>query len=363
MIARRRASAGETSRPSESHVASPRESDRYSRQARFSAVGAAGQERIRGSRVVVVGGGALGTVAVDLLARAGVGRITVVDRDFVELSNLQRQLLFDEADAAAGTPKAVAAAAAVARINSEVEVRPIVADVTPDNVEGIVEEAQVVLDGTDNFETRLLLNDACVKHAIPWIYGGAIGSTGMSMTVLPGETPCFRCTFPRRPQAGTVATCETAGVLSSTVVTVAALQFTETVKLLVGDREHLRKGLVAFDVWSNQHEQALQPARAPDCPCCGLRRFEFLEAHLTSRTASLCGRDAVQVSPGPPMKLDLAELGRRLDGVGAVTATAYLVRLTVGAHELTIFPDGRAIIKGTNDVAMARSLYARYVGT
>ncbi len=343
-------------------MASPIQSDRYSRQARFSGIGAAGQERLRAGRVLVVGCGALGTVAVDLLARAGVGHITVVDRDFVELSNLQRQLLFDEADAAAGTPKAVAAAAAVARINSEVEVRPVVADVTPDNVERLVEDAQVVLDGTDNFETRLLLNDACVKRGVPWVYGGAIGSTGVSMTVLPGETPCFRCTFPRRPQAGTIATCETAGVLSSTVVIVTALQFTEVVKLLVGDREHLSKGLVAFDVWSNQHERAIQPARNPECPCCGLRQFEFLEARVTSRTASLCGRNAVQVSPGHPVKLDLAELGRRLDGVGPVSSSPYLVRLTVGAHELTIFPDGRAIIKGTNDVSTARSLYSRYVG-
>ena len=346
----------------ERRVATPKDSDRYSRQARFAGIGAAGQERLRAGRVLVVGCGALGTVAVDLLARAGVGRLTVVDRDFVELSNLQRQLLFDEADAAAGTPKAVAAAAAVARINSEVEVRPVVADVTPDNVERLVEDAQVVLDGTDNFETRLLVNDACVKRAVPWIYGGAIGSTGMSMTVLPGETPCFRCTFPRRPQAGTMATCETAGVLASTIVTVAALQFTEVVKLLVGDREHLRKGLFAFDVWSNQHEQAVQLERSPECPCCGLRQFEFLEARATSRTATLCGRNAVQVSPGHPMTLDLPELGRRLQGVGTVSSTAYLMRLTVGAHELTIFPDGRAIIKGTNDVAAARSLYSRYVG-
>ncbi len=356
------ARSSQGAREPERRVVTSKHSDRYSRQARVAGIGAVGQERLRAGRVLVVGCGALGTVAVDLLARAGVGRITVVDRDFVELSNLQRQLLFDEADAAAGTPKAVAAAAAVARINSEVAVVAEVADVTPDNVERLVADAQVVLDGTDNFETRLLVNDACVKHGVPWIYGGAIGSTGMSMTVLPGETPCFRCTFPRRPQAGTMATCETAGVLSSTIVMVSALQFTEVVKLLVGDREHLRKGLVAFDVWSNQHEQAVQLARSADCPCCGLRQFEFLEARATSRTATLCGRNAVQVSPGHAMKLDLPELGRRLRDVGAVTATAYLVRLTVGAHELTIFPDGRAIIKGTNDVAAARSLYARYVG-
>ncbi len=343
-------------------MASPQQSDRYSRQVRFPGIGAGGQERLRAGRVLVIGCGALGTVAVDLLARAGVGHVTIADRDFVELSNLQRQLLFDEADAASGTPKAVAAAAAVARVNSEVEVLPIVADVTPDNVERLLEDAQVVLDGTDNFETRLLINDACVKHGVPWIYGGAIGSTGMSMTVLPGETPCFRCTFPRRPDPGTVATCETAGVLASTIVTVAALQFTELLKLLVGDREHLRRGLVVLDVWSNQYEQPVQLARTPDCPCCALHRFEFLEARVTSRTATLCGRDAVQVSPGHPTKLDLAALGRRLEGVGTVSATAYLVRLVVGAHELTIFPDGRAIIKGTHDVTTARSLYSRYVG-
>ncbi len=343
-------------------MASPRHSDRYSRQARFRGIGTAGQERLRASRVLVVGCGALGTVAVDLLARGGVGQITIIDRDFVELSNLQRQLLFEEADAAAGVPKAVAAAQAVGRINSEVTVRPVVADVTPDNVEQFVAEAQVVLDGTDNFETRYLLNDACVKRGVPWIYGGAIGSTGVSMTVLPGETPCFRCKFPDPPEAGAVATCETAGVLSSTVLTVAAVQWTEAVKVLVGDRDHLRNGLLVFDLWSSEHRQPGQIRPRPDCPCCGRRHFEFLEAQATSRTASLCGRDAVQVSPGRPMRLDLAELGRRLHGVGVANSTRYLVRLAVGAHELTIFPDGRAIIKGTNDVTTARSLYARYVG-
>jgi molybdopterin-synthase adenylyltransferase len=343
-------------------VASAGESERYSRQARFQAIGARGQERLRASRVVVVGCGALGTVAVDLLARAGVGHITIVDRDFVEISNLQRQLLFEEADANSGAPKAVAAAQAVGWINSEVVVEPVVADVTPDNVEQFVKQAQVVLDGTDNFETRYLLNDACVKRGVPWIYGGAIGSTGISMTILPGETPCFRCAFPDPPQAGALATCETAGVLSSTILTVAAIQWTEAVKLIVGERDHVRKGLAIFDLWSSEHRYADQLKRRPDCTCCGQRRFEFLEARATSRTASLCGRDAVQVSPGQAMRLDVAELGHRLEGVGAVTTTPYLLRLAVGAHELTVFPDGRAIVKGTSDVAVARSLYAKYVG-
>ncbi len=336
--------------------------ERYSRQSRFWGVGDAGQERLRAARVLVVGCGALGSAAVDLLARAGVGHLVVVDRDFVELSNLQRQLLFDEADAAAGLPKAIAAARAVQRINSEVEVHPVVADVTPTNAEQLVAGSDVVLDGTDNLETRYLLNDACVKAGVPWVYGGAIGATGMSMTILPGETACFRCLFPNRQPAGTLATCDTVGVLGPCVVTVAAVQGTEVLKILVGDREHLSRGLTAFDLWTNEFQRAERVQRRPSCPCCGERRFEYLEARATSQTTTLCGRNAVQVSPGQAVKLDLAQLGRRLAAAGAVTSTEFLVRLLVDAHELTIFGDGRAIIKGTADPAEARSLYARYVG-
>lgn len=339
------------------------DSDRYSRQSRFWAVGRAGQARIRAGRVLVVGCGALGSAAVDLLARAGVGQITIVDRDFVELSNLQRQLLFDEADAAAGTPKAIAAARAVARINSEVEVRPFVADVTPSNVEQFVAQVDAVLDGTDNFETRYLINDACVKLGVPWVYGGAIGSTGMSMTIVPGDTACFRCLFPTPQPVGTMETCDTAGVLAATIVTVAAIEWAEVIKLLVGDRANLARGLTALDVWTNDHLLTEGAPRNPDCPCCGQRRFEYLEARVTSRTASLCGRDAVQVSPGLPHPLDLAGLGRRLEAIAPVTANDYLVRCVVEGHELTIFADGRAIIKGTSDLGVARTLYARYVGT
>src|SRR5664280_218679 len=227
--------------------------DRYSRQSRFWAIGPAGQERIRAGHVVVVGCGALGSADISLLARAGVGRITVVDRDFVELSNLQRQLLFEEADAVAGVPKAIAAARAVARINSTVEVRPFVADVTAANVEGFVAGADVVLDGTDNFETRYLVNDACVKLGVPWVYGGAVGSTGMSMTIVPGETACFRCLFPAPPPVGSMETCETAGVLASGIVTVAAIQAAEALKILVGDRENRSPGLTAVDVVVRPH--------------------------------------------------------------------------------------------------------------
>jgi molybdopterin-synthase adenylyltransferase len=336
--------------------------ERYSRQARFWAIGATGQARLGAARVAVIGCGALGSTAVDLLARAGVGEIVVVDRDFVELSNLQRQVLFDEADAAAQLPKAVAAANAVRRINSLVKVLPLIADVTPANVEEIVAGAQVVIDGTDNFETRYLVNDACVKHGLPWVYGGAIGTTGMVMAILPGETPCLRCVFPGGQPAGAMATCETAGVLGSIVTLVAAVQWTEAVKILLGDREHLGRGLATFDLWTNDYLLATGFPRRLDCPCCVERRFDYLEARATSQTTTLCGRDAVQVSPGRPLRLDLGELGRRLATAGEVTTSPYLVRLALGAHELTVFADGRAIVKGTSDQGVARSLYSRYVG-
>lgn len=337
--------------------------DRYSRQTLFWAIGPGGQERLRESHVAVVGCGALGSTSVSLMARAGVGRLTIVDRDFVELSNLQRQVMFDEADAAAGTPKAIAAAAAVGRINAEVAVTPVVADVSPANVEALIAGAGVVIDGTDNVETRYLVNDACVKVGIPWVYGGAVGSTGMTMPIIPGETPCYRCAFPTPPPPGAMETCDTAGVLASTVVSVAAAQWTEAVKILIGDREHLSRGLTAFDVWTNDHLQAQFADRRPDCPCCGLHRFEYLEAHATSRTAALCGRDAVQVSPAQPVTIDLEALSRRLTLAGTVTRNPYLVRFAADGAEITVFIDGRAIIKGTNDLALARTLYARYVGS
>lgn len=335
---------------------------RYSRQLRFAGIGAAGQERLRGGRVLILGCGALGSAAADLLARAGVGQLTVVDRDIVEWTNLQRQLLFDEADAAEGLPKAIAAARALARINSEVRVEPIVADVRSDDVERLVAGAHVVVDGTDNLETRYLLNDACVKLGVPWVYGGAVAATGMAMVIVPGETACFRCLFPRDAGAGKMATCDTVGVLASTVVAVAAFQFTAVVKLLVGDRQGAGE-LVAFDVWTQDHEHTPVPRR-PDCPCCVLHHHDYLDARSTSRSTTLCGRDAVQIRPAAELELDLASLAERLAGLGAVTFKAgVILRLAVGAHELTVFPDGRAIVKGTGDPAAARALYARYIGS
>jgi len=343
--------------PSLSNVA-----ERYSRQERFPAIGAAGQARIGAARVAVIGCGALGSAMVDLLARAGVGEIVVVDRDFVEISNLQRQVLFDESDAAARIPKAIAAANAVARINSQASVRPLIADVTASNIEDIVSGAQVVIDGTDNFETRYLLNDTCVKLGLPWIYGGVIGASGMVMAILPGETPCLRCIYPDGQIAGVLATCETAGVIGAIVTLVAAVQWAEAVKILIGDHRHLSRGLATFDLWTNDYLLATGFVRQADCPCCVRRQFDYLAARNTSQTSTLCGRNAVQVSPGHPVQIDLPELGQRLASAGAVSISPYLVRLSAGDHEITVFSDGRAIVKGTADLSVARSLYARYVG-
>lgn len=343
-------------------IAADARADRYSRQVRFRGIGSRGQERIRAGRVLVIGCGGLGTAIVNLLARAGVGTITVVDRDLVEFSNLQRQLLFDEADALAGTPKAVAAAEACARINSEVIVVPVVADVVAGNVEAMVSGMDVVLDATDNLQTRYLLNDACIKAGVPWIYGGAVGSNGMTMTVVPGETACLRCLWPDPPSAGTTTTCATVGVLGASVAIVAALQWTEAIKLLVGDRDHLSRTLRYLDLWSNDFEQGEAVAPFPDCPCCGQRRFEFLDRATGGDAVTLCGSDAVQVRPVTARQLDLAALAQKLAPAGDVTVTRFMLRLETDGRELTVFPDGRAIVKGTSDAAAARSLYSQYLG-
>ncbi|HEX8189485.1 MAG TPA: ThiF family adenylyltransferase [Pyrinomonadaceae bacterium] len=337
--------------------------ERYSRQILFEGIGEEGQRRLRGSRALVVGCGALGSAHVEMLARAGVGRLRVVDRDFVEESNLQRQTMFTERDARERTPKAAAAAGRVAEINSEVACEAEVADVNQSNVERLVEGCDVVLDGTDNFATRFLINDACVKHGVAWVYGAAVGSYGVTLTVRPGTTPCLRCVFPEVPAAGTAPTCDTAGVIMPVISVVAAVQVTEALKLLTGRVESLHGRLMQFDVWRNEWRQINAGGRAPDCPACGLRRFETLEAEAGDLTTVLCGRDAVQVSPRGGATLDLEALAARLGGAGEVKANEYLVRLRAGGYELTVFRDARAIVRGTDDAAVARSVYARYVGT
>ncbi|MDT5294945.1 MAG: molybdopterin-synthase adenylyltransferase [Acidobacteriota bacterium] len=337
--------------------------ERYSRQILFEGIGEEGQRRLCESRALVVGCGALGSAQVEMLARAGVGRLRVVDRDFVEESNLQRQTMFTERDARERAPKAVAAARRVAEINSDVKCEAVVADVNQSNVERLVEGCGVVLDGTDNFATRFLLNDACVKRGVAWVYGAAVGSYGVTMTVRPLDGPCLRCVFPEVPAAGSAPTCDTAGVIMPIISIVAAVQVTEALKLLTGRTESLHGGLMQFDVWRNEWRSIALKERAPDCPACVLGRFETLEAEAGDLTTVMCGRNAVQVTPRGTARLDLDALAARLRAAGEVKANAYLVRLHTGEYELTVFQDARAIVRGTEDVGVARSLYARYVGT
>ena len=336
--------------------------ERYSRQILFGGIGEEGQRRLRASRALVVGCGALGSSQVEMLARAGVGRLRVVDRDFVEESNLQRQSLFTERDAREREPKASAAARRVAEINSDVECEPVVADFNHSNAERLVAGCDVVLDGTDNFATRYLINDACVKAEKPWVYGAAVASYGVTMTVRPRETACLRCVFPEVPAAGSAETCDTAGVIMPVIAVVAAVQVAEALKILAGRVENLNGGLMQFDVWRNEWRRIRLGAPSADCETCVRRNFRTLEAEAGDYATTLCGRDAVQINPRRAAPVDLPALAERLRASGEVVINPYLLRLRAGDYELTVFADARAIIRGTSDVATARSLYARYVG-
>jgi adenylyltransferase/sulfurtransferase len=337
--------------------------ERYSRQILFDGIGETGQRRLLAGRVCVIGCGALGTAQVEALARAGVGRLRIVDRDFVEASNLQRQTLFTESDARERLPKAVACARHISEINSEIEIEAETLDVNQSNIERLIEDCDVVLDGTDNFATRYLINDACVKHEVAWVYGAAVGSYGVTMTVRPHFSPCLRCIFEEAPPAGSAPTCDTAGVIMPIISIVAAVQVTETLKLLTGHTEGLHQSLMRFDVWDNEWRRIALGSPRVDCPTCGTGRYETLEAEAGDHAAVLCGRDAVQISPERPTRIDLATLAERLRASGNVSVNPYLVRLQAGDYELTIFQDARSIIRGTSDVPTARSLYAKYVGT
>lgn len=339
-----------------------RELERYSRQILFPGVGEEGQRKLRASRVLLVGCGALGSNIANTMVRAGVGRLTIVDRDFLELNNLQRQVLFDEEDVARSLPKAIAAAEKLRKINSQVEVVPLVADVNPGNIEQLVREADLVMDGTDNFETRYLINDACVELGKPWTYGGVLASYGVTMTIVPHETPCLRCIFPDSPPPGTTPTCDTAGILASIASVIASMECVEAIKLLVGTREKVNRGLIWVDLWENSFENPLGGQIAPDCPTCVQGNYEFLEAREGTRTTSLCGRDAVQVSVRGAASVSFPELAKRLSSVGQVQYNEYMLRFQVDGYELVVFPDARTLVRGTSDEALARTLYARYVG-
>jgi molybdopterin/thiamine biosynthesis adenylyltransferase len=336
---------------------------RYSRQELFAGIGREGQARLGTARVVVVGCGALGSVASEMMVRAGVRSLTVVDRDFVEESNLQRQSLFDEADVALGLPKAAAAETHLRALNAGVEVRGVVTDLVFDNADALLAGADLVLDGTDNFETRFLLNDVCVRAGIPWVYGACVGSYGLALLVRPKVSPCLRCLLEERPAPGSGPTCDTAGVVAPIVHVIAGIQVGEALKLLAGRVDSLLPGLVTVDLWTGQFDVLDLRGRAPWCPACTAGQFDYAVAGPAGASAVLCGRDAVQVRPGRDAHVDLGALAERLGASAQVRAVnEHLVRFVVPEAELVVFRDGRAIVKNVRDTAQARSLYAKYVG-
>ncbi len=342
--------------------AEKRQLERYSRQILFRGIGEAGQARLTAARVTIVGCGATGSALASLLARAGVGTLRIIDRDYVEESNLQRQSLFDENDAAESLPKAIAAARKLSSFNSSIKVEPMPQDLVPDNIEILLDGIDLFLDGTDNFETRYLLNDFAVSRSIPWIYCAAVGSYGVTLNIIPGKTACLACIFPDTPH-GMVETCETSGILNSAVNVVASIAATEAIKLLIGGEatSKLRKTLWSYDVWTNEHAEISASKPRPGCRACGERNFIHLAGegrpHIT-----MCGRNSVQIHERA-RPIDFSEMERRLRSLGTVRHNEFVLKFWRDPYEMTLFPDGRAIIKGTTDAAVARSLYARYVGS
>jgi adenylyltransferase/sulfurtransferase len=338
--------------------------DRYSRQTIFPGIGVAGQRRLIESHVTLCGCGALGTVLASSLARAGVGHLRVIDRDFLELHNLQRQVLFDENDVKEGLPKAEAAARKLEAINSSIHVEPVVTDIDHTNIVELTRDADLILDGTDNFETRYLINDVAVKLGKPWVYGGCIGSHGQVMTIVPGQTPCLRCVVESAPPPGMAPTCETAGILGTTVNIIASLQATEALKILTGQLDAIVRELIMVDIWDGTFKKLRIAALrdSVDCPTCKQRNFEWLDGKLGSHTTSLCGRNAVQIAHRSAERLSFETLQKQLAPLGPVSYNRFMLRFEVDGFQFTVFPDGRAIIKGTNDVNKARTLYAQYVG-
>jgi adenylyltransferase/sulfurtransferase len=338
---------------------------RYSRQILFSGIGADGQKKLARGRALLVGCGALGSVMAEILVRAGVGHLTIADRDYVDETNLQRQSLYTEADWLAGLPKAAAAARHLSEINSRVELVPEIVDVNAATIASLVPGHDLILDGTDNFETRFLVNDASVKWNVPWIYGACVGSYGMCLAVIPGTTPCLRCLLERLPPPGSSPTCDTIGVIGPIVHVVAALQAAEALKILTGQLERLNGRLMNIDLWENRFSGLTleQVPRGSDCPACGRRIFEFLEGKHEGRTQSLCGRDAVQISRSTPSAVDFKTIADRIAPLGSVTYNEFLLKAKLEKFEIALFRDGRAIVRGTHDVEEARGVYAKFIGS
>jgi molybdopterin/thiamine biosynthesis adenylyltransferase len=336
---------------------------RYSRQVLFEGIGQEGQARLMASRVALVGCGALGAFQASLLVRAGVGILRIIDRDFVEESNLQRQILFDEADVRDVLPKAAAAEKKLRAVNALVKVEGVVEDLNGANIAGLLEGFDLIADGTDNFEARYLINDYAVKTGTPWIYGACVGAYGLTFPVLPGETACLRCVFENAPAPGISPTCDTTGIIAAIAGATASLQVAEALKILTARRDRVHRRMTVLDLWSNRHELINLPPRDPDCPCCSRRIFQYLEGTIGSEAGTLCGRNAVQIRTRGGAPIDLEGLARRLTGLGTLEKNRFLVRVFVDNCELVIFADGRTIVRGTSDLALARSLYSRYVGT
>jgi adenylyltransferase/sulfurtransferase len=336
-------------------------SERYSRQIVFPGIGEEGQKKLSSSKVAVIGTGALGTVIANNLCRAGVGYMRLVDRDYVEISNLQRQSIYDEEDVRENLPKAVAAVNHLQKVNSEITLEPVVSDVNARSIEKLIENVDLVLDGTDNLETRFLINEACHKHHLPWIYGGALQSYGMTMNILPGDdTPCFRCMYTGMPASGSQPTCSSAGVLNMITGVIGCMESAEAVKILTGSPE-VNKQLFMIDVWENT-ARYLEVQKAPECPTCGQGHYDFLDNLKGSYTTSLCGRDSVQVIPARTGDVDFTALSERLKQLGSVKYNRFILNFTVGKLEISLFKDGRAIIKNVKDANMAKSVYSEYIG-
>jgi adenylyltransferase/sulfurtransferase len=340
---------------------------RYAKQVRFPGIGIEGQKRLAGGRALIIGCGALGTVVASTLARAGVGSISIVDRDFIELDNLQRQVLYDEADV--GMPKAIVAAERLQKINSTIQITPHLADVDFRNIEGLISAprpADVVVDGTDNFETRFLINDACVKLGVPWVYGGCLGCDGQTMTILPRKSACLNCLMlDGPPPPGTTATCDTGGILASIIGVVASVQSLEAIKIISGQLDSVSRYLQVFDLWGNRIKQmdVVHLREQVECPTCRGRRYLWLDGGKGSQSLVLCGRNAVQVSLPDRTSIELNQLADRLKPLGTVTANRFLVRFQIDDFVITAFADGRAIINGTEDLAVAKRLYTQYIGS
>lgn len=333
--------------------------DRYSRQILFPPIGPEGQRKLASSRIAIVGCGATGSALATLLSRSGVGALRIVDRDYVEASNLQRQTLFDEQDACESLPKAVAAARQIARFNSQITVEPRIADLIPANADELLAGVEVILDGTDNFQTRYLINDYAIKNSLPWIYAAAVGSYAATLNVLPGETACLACIFAEAP-GGVVETCDTSGILNSAVNLIASIAATETLKLLVGARKEMRRTLFSCDLWTNHRAEVAAERPRKECRACDRKDFKYLNS-ADRAPVTLCGRNAVQIHEHH-QTIDFSAMATRLEPHGAVRHNEYVLKFSLEPYELTLFADGRAIVKGTSDPTQARSFYTRYIG-